>query len=351
MKRLKCILIIAIIFIELFSLASCLPARKFQDRYSFEYFDTITTLSGYAASEKEYEQVTDKIFAELEICHKLFDIYNIYEGINNLYTVNAAAGNGEWIRVDSRIIGLLSEAKQMYEKTDGEMNVAMGSVLSLWHNARTAAQNSPEAAALPDFQALTDAAIHTDIDKLLIDKQGGCVMLDDSEMSLDVGAFAKGYAVECAAKLLDEQNISGYSINVGGNIRVVGNQGNGKPWDAGVDNPSGGDDNPYYARLTISNQSLVTSGTNQRYYIVNNKTYHHIIDKDTLMPAEGYKSVTILTKSSATADGLSTALFCMSIEDGKQALLSFPDTHAMWVDTNGNITYSDGFAAYLTDKK
>ncbi|MBQ8448845.1 MAG: FAD:protein FMN transferase, partial [Clostridia bacterium] len=84
----------------------------------------------------------------------------------------------------------------------------------------------------------------------------------------------------------------------------------------------------------------------QRYYIVDGKRYHHIIDPETLMPSEGFLSVSILCKSSADGDALSTALFCMSYEEGLALIESLPETEAMWVFTGGEIKKSSGFSEY-----
>ena len=102
------------------------------------------------------------------------------------------------------------------------------------------------------------------------------------------------------------------------------------------------------AYLGLAGEALVTSGSYQRYYLVDGKRYHHIIDPDTLMPSEGFTSVSILTGSSADGDALSTALFCMSFEDGLALIESLPNTEAMWVFHDGQEKTSSGFDSYRT---
>ena len=101
--------------------------------------------------------------------------------------------------------------------------------------------------------------------------------------------------------------------------------------------------------MSLSGQSLVTSGSYQRYYVVDGKRYHHIIDPDTCMPAEGYLSVSVVCRSSADGDALSTALFCLSPEEGLALIESLPEIEAMWVMEDGTRQYSSGFASYLTE--
>ena len=195
---------------------------------------------------------------------------------------------------------------------------------------------------------LTEASAHTDIDCLVIDEISSTVTLTDPEMTLDVGAIAKGYATEMIAKALEAKGVNGYVLNVGGNVRVLGAKPSGEPFTVGIENPSDGDE-PYLAYLSMSGGSLVTSGSYQRYYIVDGKRYHHIIDKDTLMPAEGFVSVSVLTPHSGMGDALSTALFCMSLEDGMSLIASLPDTEAQWLLPNGTIYTSDGFGQHTVE--
>lgn len=325
-------------------LPSCQKNEKYTT-YSFDYFDTVTTVVGYAKSQEEFDRISSDILSELAEYHRLFTVYQRYEGLENLCTVNELVdGAHRTVSVDRRIIDLLLYAKQMYRLTDGKVNVAMGSVLSIWHDYREAGRSDPTTAQLPPIEQLRQAAEHTDIEQLIIDEQECTVTLKDPAMRLDVGAIAKGYAVEMVARSLQSKGIEGYVINVGGNVRTVGPKGDGQPWTVGIENPQEGE--PYLAYLEIADLSLVTSGSYQRYYIVNGENYHHIIDPVTLMPAEGYRSISIVCQSSAMADALSTALFCMPQEQGQDLIRSLPDVEAMWVMKDGSIYFSDGFAEH-----
>ena len=241
---------------------------------------------------------------------------------------------------------MLTYAKKMYEETDGTVNVAMGSVLSIWHEYRNDGIDDPSTAKLPTMEMLTEAARYTDIDKLKIDEEAGTVMLADPAMRLDVGAIAKGYAVEMAARSLEEKDITGFVINVGGNVRTIGKKGDGTKWTVGIENPAEDAEDGYLAYLELSGESLVTSGSYQRYYIVDGKRYHHIIDPETLMPAEGYTSVSVICKSSAQGDAFSTALFCMSLEEGMALVEQTPELEAMWLTGEGTLYRSSGFGKY-----
>ena len=139
------------------------------------------------------------------------------------------------------------------------------------------------------------------------------------------------------ARSLEEKEVTGYVINVGGNVRTVGIKGDGKPWVAGIENPNDDENEPYIAYLNLSGESLVTSGSYQRYYTVEGKNYHHIIDKDTLMPSEHFVSVTVRAESSALADALSTALFNMTYEEGLVVIGELDGVRAIWVTSSGEV--------------
>ena len=312
------------------------PEKKQYNATFLTLFDTVTTIVGRAESEEAFRTAAQSIHDELLRYHQLFDIYNAYEGLNNLKTVNDNAGIAP-VEVDRAIIGLLLDCKNYYELTGGMVNPAMGSVLSLWHEAREDGINDPANAYLPDSERLAEAAKHMDFDAVIIDEEASTVYLPDSEMRLDVGAVAKGWSVQRVCENAPE----GLLISVGGNVCATGpKDDSGTPWVVGIQNPDGGD--AYLHTLYVTRGSVVTSGDYQRSFVVDGELYHHIIDPHTLYPSTYWRSVTILCEDSGLADALSTALFLLPLKAG-QAVLDSTDAEAMWVDREGKIFYSPGF--------
>ncbi|HOV69461.1 MAG TPA: FAD:protein FMN transferase, partial [Clostridia bacterium] len=107
------------------------------------------------------------------------------------------------------------------------------------------------------------------------------------------------------------------------------------------------EDNPYIDIVYMQDMSLVTSGTYERFYTVNETNYHHIIDPQTLYPADYFLSVSVLCKDSGLADVLSTALFLMPYEEGVEFVNGLPETEALWVMKNGEVRYSEGFEEHI----
>ena len=299
-------------------------------------FDTVTTIIGRAESEEAFKETSQTIHDDLLRYHELFDIYNDYDGVNNLKTVNDNAGIVP-VEVDKAIIDLLLDCKDYYDLTAGRVNVAMGSVLHLWHEARNDGMNDPQNAKLPAMDALQEAANHCSFDSVIIDEAASTVYISDPNASLDVGAIAKGWATQRAA----ENAPTGMLISVGGNVCATGPKlSDGTPWVIGIQDPDAADKNLH--TVFVTEASVVTSGDYQRLFWVEGKPYHHIIDPDTLMPSIYWRSVSVICPDSGLADALSTALFLMDREAGS-ALAEECGAEVLWVDAAGQEFMTEGF--------
>ncbi|MBP5161595.1 MAG: FAD:protein FMN transferase [Spirochaetales bacterium] len=329
---------VAAVLLFLLLLVSC--SRKASEavvhsEVFYQYFDTVSEISSYAGdSEEIFRKNVSSVSELLEHWHRLLDIYHEYEGMNNLCTVNIWAG-GSPVTVDRDLIDFVLYAKDMCELTSGEMDISLGAVLSLWHEARNA-----DTAYLPSDEELEYASRHVGFDRLEVDPEACTLRLSDPAASLDPGALGKGYAAERAAQMLISEGVTGYVINLGGNIRCIGTKADGSQWVTGIRDPL----NPEKLAVTlkISDRSCVTSGGYERYFTVDGVRYAHIIDKDTLYPASGFSSVSVVCKDSALADALSTALFCMSYEDGLSLVSSLDDVQALWILDDGSLRYTKG---------
>lgn len=338
----KTIFLIFLIITSLFTFSCSKEAKKYEGSFLF-LFDTVTQIVGYAENEDDFREFTNLIHDELEIYHRFYDKYNSYEGINNIKTINDNAGK-EAVKVDKKIIDLLKYSIDAYELSHGTLNIGMGSVLEIWHDYREQGIDDPSNSALPPMELLEEANSHTNLDMLIIDETNSTVFLQDSNMQLDVGAIAKGYATEQVVKRAIEKGYTSFLLSVGGNVRTVGGKGKeNTPWNVGIQNPD--ITSPQYSlyTLALTDLSLVSSGSYERYYTVDGKTYHHIIDPATLMPSEYYTSVSIICEDSGMADLLSTALFNMSFEDGIELIEGLDNTEALWVFSDASMKYSEGF--------
>ncbi|MDR2605711.1 MAG: FAD:protein FMN transferase [Oscillospiraceae bacterium] len=292
MKRLAVRAVIGLIW--LVALGSCN-----QTKYTAEYydvFDTYTLIVSYG------KPVPPELHEELLRLHRLFDIYNDYEGVTNVKTVNDSAGSGEWFEAsEGDMAALIRKAIQFSKVYDDTVDITLGSVLQVWHDYRE------EGATIPPRELLESAGEHVGYDKLEWDAVNVRFRLTDSMASLDVGALAKGYAADKVGRLAEELNFRG-TISIGGSIWTSKKTPFGKRyWTVGIQDPDGG----VYQTLNVRPGMCVsTSGNYERFYEVDGVRYHHIIDPKTLYPANrGYRSVTIVCSSALYADYISTYEF------------------------------------------
>ncbi len=356
----KIISLLAACALALGLLAGCADASKPQSqsnaamqRYTaafYDVFDTVTTVIGYSDSQETFDAQVQALHDDLMEYHKLFDIYNEYDGMVNLATVNRTAAQAP-VEVDPRIIAMLKEAKEQYKVTHGQTNIAMGSVLVLWHDARDAAVDG--VGTPPDPDQLEQASAFTSIDDLVIDEEANTVYFADPNLRLDVGSCGKGYACEMTARNAEQRGLTSALISVGGNLRSIGTKPDGRFWTGGVENPwdpdAMGNTSKTLAAINLTNNAaMVTSGDYQRYFTdADGMRYHHLIDPDTLQPARHCNSVTVITSDSGLADCLSTGLFCMDPAEGLALVESLDNVEAFWCLIDGTTQQSSGFADHM----
>ena len=319
----KKVISITICISIILTLCSCSGGFKRFEKSYVDVFDTASNIVAYDISQKNFDERCDKLHKQLLRYNNLFDIYKSHKGVTSLKDVNDKAGKSP-IKVDSDTIELLKFGKEVYDLTDGAVNICLGSVLQIWHKYRE------EGKRVPELAELKKAAEHCDINDLVIDEKTQTVYFKDKEMKLDVGAIAKGWAAQ-KAKLYAMENLwDGALINLGGNVTTYGTKPNNDMWNVQIENPDPKSDEPIKT-LEVSGDSVVTSGDYQRYYEVDGKRYCHIISPDTLMPAESYSSVSVICNDSAIADALSTALFILPKDVGRK-IADKNLAKVVWVD-------------------
>ncbi len=319
-------------------------------------FDTEISLIGFTEKEEDFENSAAEVFSLLDRLDAVFDAYNGYNDLHNLYYVNRHAAK-EPVVIPDELFDLISWCKNQWYLGRRTTNIAMGAVLSIWHDYRTAGIKNPDEAALPPMELLEAASSHTDFENVVLNSEKHTVFFSDPELTLDIGAVAKGYAADAACHLLS-QSMPSFLLSLGGNVYAGKAPLDGRQnWAVGVQDPrakslgqvNGGSD--ILDIVDVTEQSVVTSGDYWRYYIVDGQRYHHIIDPDTLMPSRQMQSVTVVCQSSLLADFMSTTLFVQFYEDGCQLVESMDGVEAMWVLEDGTIKYSSGMARFLRSQK
>lgn len=342
-------------------MTGCSKKYELMSHYITGPFDTITTYMSYVSSEDEFNEQCDYIEEQLNYYDQLFDKYNTYNGMNNLKTINDNAGK-KAIEVDQTLIDLLNLSIERNRKISSKVNIAFGSVINIWHDYREEAESHDGVGTVPSDEELEKANQHTSIDSIEIDEKKKTVYINDALASIDVGATAKGYAIELIKDGLIEMGVDNFLLSGGGNVASHGQRKIQKEGEfylddcadkfcVGIESPQDGNyaasaddpDSENEAVLVVQGESIVTSGDYQRFYQdVNGVRYHHLIDPETLYPAVHFRSVSIITEDSGLADFLSSAVFLMEYEEGLKLVNSLDGVEAIWLLEDGKIKMSDG---------
>lgn len=344
-KRLTAVIMLLTLLLSMGGCAKTTGTKKYSSSF-FDCFDTVTTVYGYAENQEKFNEFVALVHEKFLYYHQQFDGYTEYDGINNVYTINKYAGV-EPVTVSDELFALIQKSKELYAQTGGKVNIAMGAVLQVWENYRQWATKEPDNAKLPSTKELGMAAMYMDINRIELDAANSSVYLSDSLMSIHVGAVAKGYACELVKNDLVKNGYNQFVISAGGNVVAVGQDSeNENGWNVGIQNPDTHTTNDIVDTVEVKDKAVVTAGSYQRYFTVDGKRYHHIIDPATLMPTIYYDSVTVICDDSMVADFMATTLFILPPALAMRMAEDMPQLEAIWIDTDGAVTYTSGYGDY-----
>ena len=274
-----------------------------------------------------------------ELIEHCIDICNTYESklsrtieASEICQINNA--NGAPVEVSPETIRVIEKGIYYGDLSSGAFDITIGSVTSLW-------DFKAENPVPPSAEVIAEAVNHVNYKTIVVQNNTGRLM--DPYAKLDLGAIAKGFIADEIKKYLESQGVEHALINLGGNVLAIGNKLDGSDYNIGIQTPFDTETGPI-ASVKINDQSIVTSGTYQRYYKYNNNLYHHIIDPYTGNPCNnGLNSVTIITDSSLTADALSTTCFVLGMEKGMHLINQLDNVDAIFINTDNEVFYSNNF--------
>ena len=250
----------------------------------------------------------------------------------DLSRVNAAAGKTP-VKIDPETYGVVAEAVHTSEISEGTFDITFETLHGLWKFDQDLDPHPPTAeqvkARLP-FVGYKH--IH-------LDPKEHTVYLDTPSTRISLGGIAKGYAVDRAAKVLEDAGLRSYYVQAGGDLFARGTKPDGSDWSAGVRDPRG-PEGSYFAVLPLRDHAFSTAGDYERSYMVGGKRYHHIIDPRTGFPATASRSVTIYAPTAFLADAIDDAVFILGPEKGLKLVESLDDVGAVIVDAKNNLWVS-----------
>ncbi len=244
--------------------------------------------------------------------------------------------HGAWVEVDERTAELVEAALAYCAASYGVFDITVGSLSRLWNLKR---------GIIPDADTLAEAARHVDCHGVQVDREGERVRvrLDDPLAMIDLGGIAKGWIADALDSELAQAGIGAYVIDLGGNILVRGSKPDGSLWTVGLPDPSCGAGAREAARpvgtVKLASGSVVTSGIYERSCIRDGVRYHHVLDPKTGMPIEvEYPAVSVVCEKSIDAEGYSTTLLALGLEEGRKLAAEHPEIlQAFFITWNGEI--------------
>ena len=291
------------------------------------YFDTVISIALYDTDD---EQILDACDALMRQCED--SLSRTLEG-SDIWKINHSSGSSVTVSADTA--ALIETALSYCELSGGVFDISIAPVIDLWDFHQ---ENDP---VPPDAEAIQSALSHVDYRKVRV--SGNDVLLADPEGGIDLGAIAKGYISDKLKELLVSRGVNSAMINLGGNVMTIGVKPDGSDWKIGIRKPFS-DAADLAAVVSVHDQSVITSGTYERYFIYEGRLYHHILDPSTGYSFDnGLTSVSILSESGTMGDALSTTCFALGLEEGMNLIENTPEAEALFITEDQKMYKSSGW--------
>ena len=287
-----------------------------------------------------YEKASEANSAAFERTRRIQDKMSANESnydTTEVIAVNRNAGVGP-VRVSDDTFFVLTEALRFARLTEGRFDPTVYPLYKLWGMGT-------EDSAVPSAEEIESVLDLVGFEALDVDAAERTVYLPRTGMGIDLGGIAKGFAAVESARVLREMGVDHALLDFGGDIVTIGTRPDGSRWRIGIQHPSGLR-NEFLGILESTDESVVSSGAYERYFIEDGVRYHHIFDPDTGFPsASGLVSVTVVGADATTTDALSTAIFVMGAEQGMELIESLADYDAIIATDDGRLYLTGNLAA------
>lgn len=308
------------------------PLQRFHIAF-VDKLDTVVNLTAWCPSEQLFQQAAARVEQELDRFDMLFDKYNPDSTVARINQDNRPVSSPD-------IAALIDDCRQRQQRFGG-VNIAMGTALSLWHEARQSGVPPSEEALVQALKHASMADVHT---------RDSQVWRTDEQLTLDFGAVAKGYAAQKIASVLRREGVPVFLLDCGTSTLVCsGCPPEGTGWQVAIRHPDASlnlSDREHPAEtlgvISLTDMCVGVSGDYQKYFERNGTYYSHILSPVTGRPAAHYRMVCVLTDSAFDADFFSTALFALPFSESKKAAEE-AGIEALWMLADGSLRKTDGF--------
>ncbi len=316
-----------IIFITIFFAASQSACGRIAAPKAEQSFllDTIVTVTYYRDADR------DAVLDALALCRDYELVFSRTAPDSELYRLNAAGS----MAVSPALREVLALALEYCELSGGRYDVTMGGVSALYDFGGDAHR--------PDGAALAEALRHVGWENVRID--GDTVTLGDPEAVIDLGSVAKGWIADRMKELLISRGVEHAILSLGGNILTLGGRPDGAPYKVGIQYPER-DSSALAATVAIRDESVVTSGVYERFFVEDGAVFAHILDPGTGLPLRnGLLAVSVTGPCSARCDALSTFCFALGPDEGLAYIDALDGYEAVFITDDHTLLRSAGFGA------
>jgi len=336
-KTVFCLLLAAFCLLLIF-LSACKPRKEKVYRKSKILMDTLVTVTGVSNSKENAEKAIDAALAEIE---KLDRLLNFFSPESEVSHINKNAGISV-IKVTPDMLDVLDMSLMVSKNTEGAFDVTIGPVITLYDFYKK---------IKPEDSVIKKNLSFVNYKDLIIDRNESAVFLKKRGMLIDLGGISKGYAADKAVEVLKRKGIHAGLVSVAGDIKAFGLKPDGRPWKIGIRNPRAkGQEDDILATIELRDMAISTSGDYERFFILNGRRYHHLLNPKTGCPAEESQSVSIITNRAVFTDAFATGIFILGPEKGMRVLEKM-GFDGVIVDSQGKVHISPNIRGKVEFKR
>jgi len=329
--------------LALLLLAGCGERLHRQQSY---VFGTLVEITVYGEAQDQARRVTDHVLRDFDEMHRTLHAWQpgTLERVNGLLAL-ATPQKPAHAALPPALVPILSDAARLSEQSEGLFNPAIGNLVRLWgFHSDAFAPRLPDPSAVARLVQASPSMADLRIDGLILEGRNPAVRLD-------LGGYAKGYALDLAAAYLKSQGVNNALINIGGNILALGSKG-GQAWKVGIQHPRRAG---ALATLELHDgEAIGTSGDYQRFFEVGGKRYCHLIDPRNGWPADQTQAVTVLAHgphAGTLSDVASKPLFIAGPADWLRMAKKMGIREALFIAADGSVSATRALNGRLTWEK
>ena len=328
------IIIIVLIFIGLILIFITGNNKKSYIVREFYSLGTSNQLKAYG--KKATKAIEESIIKVCEIDNKM----SVFKEESEISKISINAGNKPQI-VSNDTYYVIQKAIKYCTLSEGAFDITIKPIVALWGIGKEGQQ-------IPSSNEINEKLKTVNYKDIVLDKNDRSIFLKNKKQEIDVGGIAKGYAADEVKNVMIKNGIKSALINLGGNILAIGTKIDGTPWSVGIQDPfkTRGE---FVLIISVINKSVVTSGNYERYFEVEGKRFHHIINPSTGYPSESdIVGATIISDNSIDGDGLSTGVYIMGVQKAIKLIEEIEGVDAILITKSKEIYATSGMKGKFT---